>query len=82
MFVEDPICPENADAMARVADRLSVPTGTGERFCTIYEFQALLARDALEFARVVASQVPKRLLPWPRHITSRLCLTIRSRPSA
>lgn len=52
MFVEDPIRPENADAMARVADRISVPIGTGERFCTIYEFQALLARNALEFARV------------------------------
>lgn len=52
MFVEDPIRPENADAMARVADRISVPIGTGERFCTIYEFQALLSRNALEFARI------------------------------
>src|SRR6195952_5804516 len=38
--------------MARVADRLSVPIATGERFCTIYEFQALLSRNAVEFARV------------------------------
>ena len=52
MFVEDPIRPESADAMARVADKLSVPIATGERFCTIYEFQALLSRDAVEFARV------------------------------
>lgn len=52
MFVEDPIRPENPDAMARVADRLSVPIATGERFCTIYEFQALLARNAVEFARI------------------------------
>lgn len=52
MFVEDPIRPENPDAMARVADRLSVPIATGERFCTIYEFQALLARNALEYARI------------------------------
>jgi galactonate dehydratase len=52
MFVEDPIRPESADAMARVADRLSVPIATGERFCTIYEFQALLRRDAVEYARV------------------------------
>ncbi|KAF4834806.1 D-galactonate dehydratase [Colletotrichum siamense] len=44
--------PENADAMARVAERISVPIAKGERFCTIYEFQALLARNALEYARV------------------------------
>ena len=52
MFVEDPIRPESADAMARVASRLSVPIATGERFCTIYEFQALLSREAVEYARV------------------------------
>ena len=52
MFVEDPIRPESADAMARVADKLQVPIATGERFCTIYEFQAHLARNAVEFARV------------------------------
>jgi galactonate dehydratase len=29
-----------------------VPIATGERFSTIYEFQALMARGAVEFARV------------------------------
>ena len=52
MFVEDPIRPEGPDAMARVADRIPVPIATGERFSTIYEFQALLSRNAVEFARV------------------------------
>ncbi|KAI1858295.1 uncharacterized protein JN550_012826 [Neoarthrinium moseri] len=52
LFVEDPIRPENPDAMARVADRLAVPIATGERFGTIYEFQALLARNAVEYVRV------------------------------
>ncbi|WP_413740405.1 mandelate racemase/muconate lactonizing enzyme family protein [Sodalis sp. RH14] len=52
MFVEDPIRPENADAMARVADKIHVPIATGERFSTLYEFQALLSRNAMEFARV------------------------------
>ncbi|KAH7384678.1 enolase C-terminal domain-like protein [Pyrenochaeta sp. MPI-SDFR-AT-0127] len=52
MFVEDPIRPENADAMARVADRIAVPIATGERFSTIYEFQALLSRNAVEYVRV------------------------------
>jgi galactonate dehydratase len=52
MFVEDPIRPEGADAMARVADRIRVPIATGERFSNIYEFQALLSRNAVEYARV------------------------------
>ncbi|WP_144630664.1 mandelate racemase/muconate lactonizing enzyme family protein [Bordetella genomosp. 13] len=52
MFVEDPIRPEGPDAMARVAEKINVPIATGERFATIYEFQALLARNAVEFARV------------------------------
>jgi galactonate dehydratase len=52
MFVEDPIRPESADAMARVADKLAVPIATGERFTTITDFQAHFARNALEFARV------------------------------
>lgn len=52
LFVEDPIRPENPAAMARVADRIAVPIATGERFATLYEFQELFRRDAVEFARV------------------------------
>ena len=52
MFVEDPIRPESASAMARVADKLTVPVATGERFATITEFQAHFERNAVEFARV------------------------------
>ena len=52
MFLEDPMRYENADAMARIADRIHVPIATGERFTTIYEFQALLTRNAVEYARV------------------------------
>ena len=52
MFVEDPIRPESADAMARVADKLAVPIATGERFGTIYDFQSHLSKNALEFARI------------------------------
>lgn len=29
MFVEDPMRPESADAMGRVADRIRVPIATG-----------------------------------------------------
>jgi galactonate dehydratase len=52
MFVEDPIRPEGPDGMARVAEKIGVPIATGERFSTIYEFQTLMARGGVEFARI------------------------------
>lgn len=52
MFIEDPIRPESNDAMARVAGKINIPIATGERFTTIYEFQQLLSRGGVEFARV------------------------------
>jgi galactonate dehydratase len=52
MFIEDPMRYEDADAMARIADRIRIPIATGERFSTIYEFQALFSRNAVEYARV------------------------------
>ena len=51
MFIEDPMRPEDPDAMARIADKIHIPIATGERFCTLYEFQTLLARGGLEYAR-------------------------------
>jgi len=52
MFIEDPMRFENADSMARIADKIHIPIATGERFTTIYEFQALLTRGAVEYARI------------------------------
>lgn len=52
MFLEDPIRYENAGSMSRVADKINIPIATGERFKTIYEFQELFTRNAVEFARV------------------------------
>ncbi len=51
MFIEDPMRPEDADAMARIADKIHIPIATGERFSTLYEFQALFARRGVEYAR-------------------------------
>ena len=51
MFIEDPMRFEDADAMARIAEKIHIPIATGERFSTIYEFQALFARKAVEYAR-------------------------------
>ncbi len=51
-FVEDPIPPQSPDAMATLAGRVPVPLATGERFHSLYEFQPLIARQAMAYARI------------------------------
>lgn len=51
MFLEDPVRPDDIDAMARVADGASVPIATGERLHTVQEFGMLLGRDAAQYVR-------------------------------
>src|SRR5436190_14222922 len=50
-FYEDPILPDNFDAMGLVAQQVSIPIATGERLHTIYEFAMLLARGAVQYVR-------------------------------
>ena len=50
-FFEDPIRPDNLDAMAEVAQKIAVPIATGERIHTIYEFEMLLTRNAVQYVR-------------------------------
>jgi galactonate dehydratase len=50
-FYEDPILPDNLDAMALVAERIHVPIATGERLHTIQEFEMLLKRGAVQYVR-------------------------------
>ncbi|MBM3935473.1 MAG: galactonate dehydratase [SAR202 cluster bacterium] len=51
MFYEDPILPDNFDAMALVANKVNIPIATGERLHTIHEFQMLLSRGAVQYVR-------------------------------
>lgn len=51
MFYEDPILPEHYDAMGLVANQITVPIATGERFQTIHEFDMLLKRGAVQYIR-------------------------------
>ena len=51
MFYEDPTLPDNFDAMALIASKVSVPIATGERIHTIHEFQMLLNRNAVQYIR-------------------------------
>lgn len=50
-FIEDPIRPDNFDAMERVASKVTVPIATGERLHTPEEFEMLLRRDAVDYVR-------------------------------
>ncbi len=50
-FYEDPILPDNFDAMELVAQNIHIPIATGERLHTIHEFQALLRRGAVQYVR-------------------------------
>ena len=52
LFYEDPVTPDNLDEMVEVARRVNIPIATGERLHSIWEFQALLRRGAVQFARV------------------------------
>ena len=50
-FFEDPLPPDNLDAMALVADRIPIPIATGERLHSIHEFEMLLSRGAVQYVR-------------------------------
>jgi galactonate dehydratase len=50
-FYEDPILPDSFDAMALVAENIHIPIATGERIHTIYEFEMLLSRGAVQYVR-------------------------------
>lgn len=51
MVLEDPIIPDNSDAMAEVARKTNVPIASGERFINIYEFETLLSRGGAQYVR-------------------------------
>ena len=46
MWFEEPIPPDNIDAMALVASKTSVPIATGERLSTKYEFAKIIEKKA------------------------------------
>ena len=50
-FYEDPILPDNFDAMELVANHISIPIATGERLHSIHEFEMLLKRGAVQYVR-------------------------------
>ncbi|WP_036596370.1 mandelate racemase/muconate lactonizing enzyme family protein [Ottowia thiooxydans] len=50
-FYEDPMLPDSPAMMGDVRARCGIPIATGERFSTIYQFQALLAANGCDYIR-------------------------------
>ena len=48
LWLEEPIRPENAAAMAKLADRVNIPLASGECNYTKHEFRTILAAQALD----------------------------------
>jgi len=50
-FYEDPILPDSFHAMAEVASQIDIPIATGERLHTIWEFEELIMKGAVQYVR-------------------------------
>ncbi len=50
-FYEDPVTPDNFDEMAYVADKISIPIATGERFTSLWEFEMALSKSSVQYVR-------------------------------
>ena len=48
LFYEDPVAPEDLDALARVRDAVSVPLAAGERVSTIWGIQPYIERGLVD----------------------------------
>ncbi len=57
LWFEEPVPPENADEMARVARSTSIPIATGERLTTKYEFARVLDRQAASILQMALGRV-------------------------
>ena len=51
LFVEDPVPPDSALALAEVSAKTAVPMAAGERNTTIYEFREYIEQAGLSFVR-------------------------------
>ena len=57
LWLEEPVPPENAEEMARVARQTSIPIATGERLGSKYEFARLLSEQAASILQMNLGRV-------------------------
>lgn len=72
MFYEEPVLPENTDAIPEVAARTSTPIATGERLYTRWEFKPVLKRGAVDLLQPDVSHTGeitelKKIAQWRKH---------------
>ena len=48
LFYEDPVAPENIDAIARVSDAVDIPIAAGERHAGIWGVKELIEREIID----------------------------------
>ena len=48
LFFEDPVAPENAEALERIQQHVDIPIAAGERFATIWGMRALIERELVD----------------------------------
>jgi len=48
LFLEDPVAPENAEALERIQQHVDIPIAAGERFATIWGMRALIERELVD----------------------------------
>jgi galactonate dehydratase len=48
LFFEDPVAPENFEALERIQQRVDIPIAAGERFATIWGMRALIERELVD----------------------------------
>ncbi len=51
MFIEEPVLPENVDAMVKVASCTTIPIAAGERLFTTYGFRELIEKQAVHIVQ-------------------------------
>lgn len=51
MFFEDPVIPENLEALAKVADKVAIPIAVGERWATKWAFTELFVRNLVDIVQ-------------------------------
>ncbi len=48
LFYEDPVAPENVEAIARVSDAVNIPIAAGERHAGVYGVRELVEREIID----------------------------------
>ncbi len=48
LFYEDPVAPENIEALERIQEHVEIPIAAGERFATIWGMRALIERELVD----------------------------------